>query len=375
MGYLFTKGFYRDGNWNEVSSLEGGQIRQKTREIKGVRPFTGEDGTALRKLCDPGASCQGFQLYVAYPGVYVGIGYEHGLNDRVSGEREENDPELSDYKNGFSFDHTTGLPCIPGSLVKGMLRMCFAEYPEETLECLKPEIKDRKALGQLERRLFGARIEDRESSEGCVVFFDVFPDVDQGSDGCIVGDDYITPHREWFAEPNPIRMLKILPGVKLKFRFLIPETIALDGCEIGREKIVTVFRELLTLFGVGAKTGVGYGVLSDEPIKPNRTGAATGGNSVNHSARNGGAAEGARSAGERVTATSAGLFLMPGTEVRGAIKRIEKRGSRKKACVEIPGQTKQGEAEIREDMKIGQRVKATVMRVGATIELKDVRPI
>ena len=48
-----------------------------------------------------------------YPGLAVGLGYIH-----------ESD-EIEDYKMGMSFDHTTGVPYIPGSSVKGTLRSVF----------------------------------------------------------------------------------------------------------------------------------------------------------------------------------------------------------------------------------------------------------
>ena len=50
---------------------------------------------------------------VLYPGLLVGLGYEHGT-DKV-----KDAPAISP---GMSLDMVTGLPFIPGSEVKGMLR-------------------------------------------------------------------------------------------------------------------------------------------------------------------------------------------------------------------------------------------------------------
>src|SRR5690554_3416875 len=51
-----------------------------------------------------------WELYTTYPGLLIGSGYQH----ESGGENE--------FKIGFFFDYTTGLPQIPGSSVKGVLR-------------------------------------------------------------------------------------------------------------------------------------------------------------------------------------------------------------------------------------------------------------
>ena len=51
-----------------------------------------------------------FELTTTYPGLVLGTGYSHETG--TEGE----------FKLGFYFDWTTGLPVIPGSSVKGILR-------------------------------------------------------------------------------------------------------------------------------------------------------------------------------------------------------------------------------------------------------------
>ena len=65
-----------------------------------------------------------FKVKTIYPGLVCGIGYEHELGFE------------NEFKLGFSFDHTTGLPYIPGSSVKGTLRSAFRHnsYPKSILE-------------------------------------------------------------------------------------------------------------------------------------------------------------------------------------------------------------------------------------------------
>ena len=64
-----------------------------------------------------------FELKTTYPGALIGSGLVHGVGD---------DHEI---KIGFQFDYVSGLPYIPGSSVKGILRSMFgkADYIKEKL--------------------------------------------------------------------------------------------------------------------------------------------------------------------------------------------------------------------------------------------------
>ena len=59
------------------------------------------------------SSWKSFELYTAYPGVLIGTGNPHEISMENA------------IKCGFSFDYVTGLPYIPGSSIKGMLRSYF----------------------------------------------------------------------------------------------------------------------------------------------------------------------------------------------------------------------------------------------------------
>ncbi|MEG1331879.1 MAG: RAMP superfamily CRISPR-associated protein [Eubacterium sp.] len=54
------------------------------------------------------------QFKTTYPGLLIGLGTTHEIKDIDEA-----------IKVGFSFDYVTGLPYIPGSSVKGMLRSAF----------------------------------------------------------------------------------------------------------------------------------------------------------------------------------------------------------------------------------------------------------
>lgn len=68
-----------------------------------------------------GPYCE-FELWTCYPGLITGIGVNHQTTIQWINTNNKNVPE---YKLGMHFDHTTGMPIIPGSSVKGALRTYF----------------------------------------------------------------------------------------------------------------------------------------------------------------------------------------------------------------------------------------------------------
>lgn len=90
-------------------------------DLLGFDPFTNEKSLINRKtyfqhLSVPTANCS-FRLTTIYPGMLIGAGYSHYA---IKSEGED-----SDYQLGFFFDHTLGVPIIPGSSVKGVLKNVF----------------------------------------------------------------------------------------------------------------------------------------------------------------------------------------------------------------------------------------------------------
>ncbi len=167
-----------------------------------------------------------------YPGLLVGRGNVH-----ISTFAQQ------DIDNGFSFDHVSGQPYIPGCLVKGTLRGHFRDRPAVIAEILADPVLDVAAL-------------EAEIFDGADVFFDtvVYDGNDQGR---LLGREYVTRHGSLTHHPNPVTMLKILPEVRLEFRFALT-----DGTLTADEKL-TLFKTLLELFGVGARTAAGYGYLRE----------------------------------------------------------------------------------------------------------------
>ncbi|HBT97215.1 MAG TPA: type III-B CRISPR module RAMP protein Cmr6 [Desulfobulbaceae bacterium] len=205
-----------------------------------------------------------FHLKTLYPGLLAGLGYAHEAMENVNNQ----------IKLGFSLDFVTGLPVIPGSSVKGVLRSLFDD--EEAVTALRQREYWPKAGGQpvdadaLPQALFG-----ESENDGQVIFWDAWP-VKSASDK-VFGLDYITPHlpksqdgkdlaEEYrgLTNPVPIMMLKVIPGVTWRFRFSLDDIRLADGTGIAAEAVCKLFRELLLITGIGAKTNTGFGALETD---------------------------------------------------------------------------------------------------------------
>ncbi len=183
-----------------------------------------------------------FDLKTTYPGALLGSGLVHGVGD------------TNEIKIGFQFDYVSGLPYIPGSSVKGILKSMFAQtgYIKQKLGMNK--IED-SVLKSITIDIFGGKL-NGETKEGGVIFFDAM--IVPEKDSRIVGDDFITPHKFPLKEPKPIQFLKVLPNVIFRFSFLVKKEVKIDGKGIDLGKI---FKSILLDNGVGAKTNIGYGRL------------------------------------------------------------------------------------------------------------------
>ena len=190
-----------------------------------------------------------FELKTTYPGALFGSGLVHGVGD------------VNEIKIGFQFDYVSGLPYIPGSSVKGILKSMFEEncYIKEKLkEKLGRKDVDDAMLMSIKNKIFGV-VSGEGRMAGSVVFFDavIVPMAAQS----IVGDDFITPHKSPLKDPVPIQFLKVLPNVTFRFSFLVKEDIRLGMKNVDVMDLKEVFKSVLLDNGVGAKTNVGYGRL------------------------------------------------------------------------------------------------------------------
>ena len=233
---------------------------------------------------------EGFELTTSYPGLTIGTGYNHDTNNE------------GEFKIGFYFDHTTGLPVIPGSSVKGTLRSVFPQLSYD--HPLKPAAPNAiqnakinyiaslfnvdndklKFVHELELVIFeGIDLiatnsnfnngkEDIEylNSYRRIYFHQAFISA-PASDSKIFALDYITPHKEPLKNPVPLPFLKIKPNVVFKFQFIFPESI-MSG--VKSENVKNAFLEIINTIGIGAKTNVGYGQFARESKNANQNAGA-----------------------------------------------------------------------------------------------------
>jgi len=203
-----------------------------------------------------------FTLKTTYPGLLIGAGYSHSAIHEVN-PKDKND--ISDFNLGFYFDHTTGLPVIPSSSVKGILKSVFPKkdfpYLNEKLNYIKKKVesvnKDAADLIKIDNweEIFFGKLPKRKHIF-CDAYIEEIP-----SNGKIFEDDYITPHTKVgiFKNPKPIRFLKIAPEIKITFQFVVYDYQFDDTVSLTDEQVVDVFKQILLDFGIGAKRNVGYG--------------------------------------------------------------------------------------------------------------------
>ncbi|HED01041.1 MAG TPA: type III-B CRISPR module RAMP protein Cmr6 [Proteobacteria bacterium] len=201
-----------------------------------------------------------FSLSTTYPGLIIGAGYNH-----PAGKIEEDNS--SDFQLGFYFDHTTGMPVIPGSTVKGILKSVFpkdgdkAEIKKEKMKYINTEvIKDILKINGLELvDNKGDKNDWRRLFEKGNIFYDSY--ISATDDGRVFAEDYITPHKNIFKNPIPIRFLKIAPDVTFTFQFKLKDSCFKNSQKISSNEKLKLFKKILLDFGIGAKRNVGYGNL------------------------------------------------------------------------------------------------------------------
>ena len=212
-----------------------------------------------------------FTLKTLYPGLLCGAGYEH----EIGGKEMEDE-----YKLGVFFDYTTGLPVIPGSSIKGMLRSaCEMRNGNYIIDIAKElnagQRAANKGFNKSDIEVFLKSIADNKAwhhqfidtvFEGKIgikgisiykrdVFLDAFP---IKSEGKLFGNDYITHHESPLKNPNPIQFLRVQPKTTYQFRFVL-----YDSKNISANLKLEIFRQIILDLGLGAKTNVGYGQFSE----------------------------------------------------------------------------------------------------------------
>ncbi|MBO7254715.1 MAG: type III-B CRISPR module RAMP protein Cmr6 [Clostridia bacterium] len=194
-----------------------------------------------------------FDLKTTYPGAIIGIGYTHGTGI----EGLDNDINC-----GFSFDFVSGQPYYPATSVKGVLRSAFEH--KDLITSFLPETKKDVDLNLLEKSIFG---DDDEKCAGVDVFFDAVVKfvirTDDKKKKNLLSSEYITSHGDDPTKnPVPVMITKILPNVVFEFRFNLSDSVIGEKTIEATEK-KELFKNILKVLGIGAKTNVGYGALAE----------------------------------------------------------------------------------------------------------------
>lgn len=242
IGWKFYKDYYRN------PSIDW---RNREKNTNNERIFNRQNGDLFRASWPTALknayleTPQKIVVKTTYPGLLIGSGYNHETG------------ALGEIKIGFYFDHTTGLPTIPGSSVKGLLRSAF-EHPAYVQHLLSKQglTIPKTQVKKLRDSIFEG------SGKGNMYQHDVFYDAyisQSNPDGRILGSDFITPHKDPLKNPIPLQFLKVLPNVEFTFCFEVQQEQWGDGFEMTVEQKLKLFSAILGDLGIGAKTNVGYG--------------------------------------------------------------------------------------------------------------------
>lgn len=175
-------------------------------------------------------------------------------------------------ENGFSFLTPYGLPYLPGSGVKGVIRRAAEEL--ESGEWGDKQGWTKEAI----RALFGpgekdfAEDRDTPAQQGALRFWDVLPKPPKNS----LAVEIMTPHLSEYYQgnktpntsltPNPIPFLAVPAGSGFTFHVeCLPGRIA--DAEIGtqwKSLVEAAFAHAAEWLGFGAKTAVGYGRMEPD---------------------------------------------------------------------------------------------------------------
>jgi len=194
-------------------------------------------------------------------------------------------------ETGMILDRNTGMPYIPASAIKGVLRLAHAldlveEHGNSVCNMIGNEcvVSDRAITL---RRYFGDTESSSDSVRGQLVFLDAFP-----AELLQLKTDIMNPHfSKYYAgekgpvetePPNPIKFLCVPAGTEFVFRCFSSSLLTAGGNnELRRpfdgkdERVVaSMMDRAVTQLGLGSKTAVGYGRFTVTTAKKGKDFAA-----------------------------------------------------------------------------------------------------
>jgi len=190
---------------------------------------------------------------------------------------------------GMIFDYNIGVPYIPASSIKGVVRYKYFEnfilklLKNEELkkkvpikkENIENEMIEENAEGTLIYLLFGGEKKTLKTDKddwnldgtymGSIVFLDSYPIVKPKLDIDIINVHYQDYYKDGSKapkdnmEPKIIKFLTVASGTEFKFRYAIDLNKLNDKNKI--KEFEEDFIKTLTEHGIGAKTNLGYGIF------------------------------------------------------------------------------------------------------------------
>lgn len=229
---------------------------------------------SIRQNCSVGCSVLELSGRTTAP-FTTGLGNEHPL------------------ENGFSFLNPHGVPYLPGSGVKGVLRRAAQELMAiegsawnkwETAPAGKVSIGGNELELSAIDVLYGREPDRGESDHlrGVLSFWDVVPEVA----GNRLRVDVMTPHQSHYyfnisskdaggssaphdsGQPNPITFLTLPSGSIFDFRIVCDlqrlARLSQDLLSCWEDLVKEALKYAFEWLGFGAKTAVGYGAMKDD---------------------------------------------------------------------------------------------------------------
>lgn len=191
---------------------------------------------------------------------------------------------------GMTFDHTLGIPYLPATGIKGLVRLAhilsLIQDSDKAQILIHGDLLDDTHPESLIPDLFGGDRKGEEGkSRGNVIFMDAYPekipelhvDIMNPHYGDYYSDEAGQTPPADYLDPVPVQFLTVQKGTVFVFRAIVPEN------ETWKETIAKAFHTALEEQGFGAKTAVGYGhfkrskeLLTGKGMQPPEPGQNTG---------------------------------------------------------------------------------------------------
>lgn len=172
------------------------------------------------------------------------------------------------YEVSMTLHHIYGIPYIPASSIKGVLRSYIIQeiFENKEEEALQNDKNFCKIFGCPAKRALTNKKGEATAFEGEVVFFDAYPTREPEKDE--IKPDVMTVHyQDYYSKDetyptdtqktNPIPFLTI---EKTPFQFILGAKTDILNQKLWKDKtLLQLLHEALEKNGIGAKTAVGYG--------------------------------------------------------------------------------------------------------------------